>query len=172
LSADSDPLVRLGDICGVHGVKGWVKVHSYTEPRSNLADYSNWLLSASGRQRLVHVEAATMSGKNLIAKLPGVDDRDAAQALIGTEIFVRKSELPACAPGEYYWADLQGLEVRSLSGAVLGIVTGLIATGANDVLVVSGPRAGLIPYIAGSIVHRVDLEAGLMVVDWDASFWE
>jgi 16S rRNA processing protein RimM len=172
VSADPAPVIRLGEICGVHGIKGWVKVHSFTEPRSNLLAYRDWLLDAEGQRWSVRVEAATVSGRNVIAKLAGVDDRDAAQALVGTLVFIPRSELPPCAPGEYYWADLEGLEVRSLSGAVLGTVAGLIATGANDVIVLSGPGARLIPYIAGQIVRSVDLEAGVMVVDWDASYWE
>ena len=164
--------MRLGEICGVHGVKGWVKVRSFTEPRSNLIDYRDWLLDTGGQRRFVHVESATVAGRNVIAKLQGVDDRDVAQALIGSVVFVRRSDMPQCAPGEYYWADLEGLEVRSVSGAVLGTVSGLIATGANDVIVLSGPEERLIPFIADRIVRRIDLDAGIMIVDWDPSYWE
>lgn len=172
MSADPAPLIRLGEVCGVHGIKGWVKVRSFTEPRTNLISYRDWLLDADGRQRTVRVEDATVAGGNVIAKLAGIDDRDAAQTLIGAAVFVRRADLPPCEPGEYYWADLEGLEVRSLSGAVLGTVAGLTATGANDVIVLSGPGGRLIPYIAGQIVRSVDLEAGVMIVDWDASYWE
>lgn len=172
MNADPAALVRLGEICGVHGVKGWVKVRSFTEPRSNLTSYRDWLLDTGGRRRFVHVEAASVAGRNVIAKLEGIDDRDLAQELIGSVVFVRRSEMPRCAPGEYYWADLEGLEVRSLSGEVLGTVARLIETGANDVIVLSGPEGRLIPCIADRVVRQVDLDAGVMVVDWDASFWE
>ena len=172
MNADPAALVRLGEVCGVHGIKGWVKVRSFTEPRSNLIAYRDWLLEAGGRSRPVHVEDAAVAGGNVIAKLEGVDDRDVARKLIGSLIFVRRAELPRCAPGEYYWADLEGLEVRTVSGAVLGTVAGLIATGANDVIVLAGREGRMIPYIADQIVRRVDLEARFMIVDWDASFWE
>jgi 16S rRNA processing protein RimM len=172
VNADPAAVIRLGEVCGVHGVKGWVKVRSFTEPRTNLIDYRDWLLDTGGQRRTVHVESATVAGRNVIAKLEGVDDRDDAQALIGSVVFVRRSEMPRCAPGEYYWADLEGLEVRSLSGAILGTVAGLIATGANDVIVLSGAEGRLIPYVPDRIVREVDLEAGVIVVDWDASFWE
>jgi 16S rRNA processing protein RimM len=172
VNADPAAVIRLGEVCGVHGVKGWVKVRSFTEPRSNLIEYRDWLLDTDGRRRTVHVESATVAGLNVIAKLEGVDDRDVAQGLIGSLVFVRRSELPQCAPGEYYWADLEGLEVRTLSGAVLGTVAGLIATGANDVIVLAGDERRLIPYVPDRIVRKVDLEAGVIIVDWDASFWE
>jgi 16S rRNA processing protein RimM len=172
VSADPAPVIRLGEVCGVHGIKGWIKVHSFTEPRTNLLAYRDWLLDSGGRRWSARVEAATVAGKNVIAKLAGVDDRDAAQTLVGTLVLIPRSELPPCAPGEYYWADLEGLEVLSVSGSALGTIAGLIATGANDVIVLSGPGERLIPYIAGQIVRSVDLEGGVMIVDWDASYWE
>lgn len=172
MSADPAAVIRLGEVCGVHGVKGWVKVRSFTEPKSNLIGYRDWLLDTGGQRRNVHVESATVAGRNVIAKLQGVDDRDVAQALIGSAVFVRRSEMPQCAPGEYYWADLEGLEVRSSSGALLGTVAGLIATGANDVIVLAGAEGRLIPYVPDRIVREVNLEAGFIIVDWDASYWE
>ena len=170
--ADPAAVVRLGEVCGVHGIKGWVKVRSFTEPRSNLIAYRDWLLDTGGRRRIVHVEDASVAGGNVIAKLEGVDDRDVAQALIGSVVFVRRSEMPRCAPGEYYWTDLEGLEVRTLTGDVLGTVAGLIETGANDVIVLAGTEGRLIPCIADQVIRQVDLEAGVIIVDWDASFWE
>lgn len=170
MSADSERAVRLGEIAGVHGVRGWVKVHSFTRPRANLTRYPDWLLETAGRQRAVRVEACRVSGRNLIAKLGGVDDRDAAFELIGAGISVRRSALPALAPGEYYWADLEGLAVVAASGERFGTVLGLIATGANDVLVLDGER--LIPFVPDETVKSVDLEAGQIVVDWQTSYWE
>lgn len=172
MSADSDRVVRLGEISGVHGVRGWVKVLSFTEPRSNLLDYSTWQLEQGSHQLEVKVEAARESGKRLIAKLHGFDDRDAAAELIGASIAVRRSALPALAPGEYYWADLEGLAVRNVDGVQLGRVERLMATGANDVLVLDGGGERLIPYIEGETVRSVDIEAGEIVVDWEASYWD
>jgi 16S rRNA processing protein RimM len=170
VSAESSPVVRLGEIAGIHGVKGWVKVLSFTEPRTNLLEYREWVLEQGDQTRLVRVEAASESGKRLIAKLEGVDDRDSAGELIGAAIGVARQAMPSCEPGEYYWADLEGLTVVNLEGERLGKVDRLIATGANDVLVLDGER--MIPFIGDAIVRRVDLEAGEIVVDWDAGFWE
>lgn len=171
MSAEPNRLVRLGEICGVYGVRGWVKLFSFTDPRTNLLDYSDWLLEHDGGSRRVHVESARQSGRHLIAKLEGVDDRDAALTLIGAVISVERSRLPPCAPGEYYWADLEGLEVRNESGASLGRVERLLATGANDVLVLDGGDR-MIPFVTDRIVRSVDLSAGVIVVDWDESYWD
>lgn len=172
VSARSERIIRLGQITGAHGVKGWVGVRSYTEPRTNLFEYRRWLLEQDDQLRTVAVEALQESGRKLIAKLQGIDDRETAAALAGAGIGVRRRDMPAPSPGEYYWADLEGLAVLSLSGQPLGTVDRLLATGANDVLVLEGPDQHMIPFIEGDTVHRVDLDAGEIVVDWDPAFWE
>jgi 16S rRNA processing protein RimM len=169
---EPDRVIRLGQITGAHGVKGWIKVHSFTKPRTNLLDYREWQLEHRGREWTVAVMAGRESGRKLIAKLAGIDDRDAAAELAGAAISVRRSELPELAADEFYWADLVGLEVQNTAGDRLGTVTGLIETGANDVLVLDGSDQHLIPFARGETVLRVDLENGEIIVDWDASFWE
>jgi 16S rRNA processing protein RimM len=158
-------LVTLGRISGVHGVKGWVKVHSYTEPRENIAGFGVWIVSRRGAASALEVEDSRSGGGHVLAKLKGIDDRDEARGWIGAEIAVERAALPQCAPGEYYWADLEGLEVRTLGGEALGKVDHLLATGSNDVLVLD--RAGrLIPFVPGSVIRSVDLDAGVIVADW------
>ena len=165
-------VVRLGEVAGVHGVRGWVKVISYTEPRTNLFHYSPWLLEHAGNRRAVAVEATREAGNRLIAKLAGYDDRDGAASLVGCGIDVPRQLLPECAPGEYYWSDLEGLEVIAASGSVLGRVERLQATGANDVLVLDPDGRRMIPFVQGSVVLDVDLARGRIVVDWDPAYWE
>jgi 16S rRNA processing protein RimM len=165
-SERADGFVRLGYICGVHGVKGWIKVHSYTEPRGNIVDYTDWMLERDSRRWQAALEHGKCDGKNVLAKLDGIDDRDAAGDLIGTEIMVARDALPPCGPGEFYWADLEGLEVVTGEGRALGRVDHLLATGANDVLVVRGETEQLIPFVLDSVVREVDLAAGRIVVDW------
>jgi 16S rRNA processing protein RimM len=172
VNARSDRAVRLGYINGVFGVKGWVKVHSFTDPRDNLIDYRDWQLDHRGARRPVRVEQAKLSGKNVLVKLEGIDDRDAAADLIGAKINIPRSALPPLEEGEYYWTDLEGLRVRTAGGEVLGSVERLISTGANDVLVLDGGKNRLIPFVPGRVVLQVDLEAGEIEVDWEASYWE
>jgi len=90
----------------------------------------------------------------------------------GQEIAVRREQLPAAEEGEYYWVDLVGLRVETLDGSELGRVDHLMATGANDVLVVEGERQRLIPFVTGHIVKDVDLDAGVIRVDWQADYLE
>lgn len=156
----------------MHGVQGWVKVLSFTEPRTNLLNYRDWQLSYEGGHQAVRVEAGQASGKRLIAKIAGIDDRDRAAELVGAMIEVSRAAMPPLAPGEYYWADLEGLEVTDLAGKRLGSVSRVLATGANDVLILDGSTERMIPFVANSIVKSVDLAAGEIVVDWDESFWE
>jgi len=171
----SDPpgaeMVTVGRIAGLHGVRGWVKVYSYTEPRENILTYSPWYLRREGRWQAHALAGGRRQGKGVTAHLEGFDERDAAAALMGVEIAVRRDQLPATAANEYYWSDLIGLEVVDASGAALGRVDHLLETGANDVLVVrEGELERLIPYVPQVVVRRVDLAAGRIEVDWDPAW--
>jgi 16S rRNA processing protein RimM len=170
VSAKGGKLVTVGRVSGVHGVKGWLKIHSYTEPRGNVAGFPVWVVRRGEREQLLAVEEARAQGRSVVAKLAGIDDRDAALEWVGAQIAVERAQLPPSAPGEYYWTDLEGLEVRASDGEVLGTVDHLLATGSNDVLVIAGERQRLIPFVLGDVVRSVDLEAGLIVVDWPADF--
>jgi 16S rRNA processing protein RimM len=171
VSAEPDRVIELGEVTGAHGVKGWIKLHSFTEPRTNLLDYPSWLLDRDGEWRAFVVESGQEAGRRLIAKLAGIDDRDSAAALTGVRVGVPRSAMPEPGPGEYYWADLEGLAVRNLEGASLGTVERLLATGANDVLVLAG-SGRMIPFVEGDTVREVDLAGGEILVDWDPSYWE
>ena len=167
----SEKFVLLGKIVGVHGVRGELKLESYTEPRMQIFRYQPWLLrSASGEKQITECHGRAQ-GKGLVAELPGIADRDAAAALVGEEIWVARSALPAAKPGEYYWSDLEGLEVVTTEGVSLGKVSHLVATGANDVLVVKdGKRERLIPFLLDRFVTEVDLPSARLTVDWDVDF--
>ena len=167
----SDGRVLLGKIVGLFGVDGWVKVESYTEPRTQIFKYRPWLLKRSAGETEVEGAHGRAQGKGLVANLPGVEGRDAAAELIGAEIWVRRSALPRARRGEYYWVDLEGADVVTTEGRVLGKVSHLFATGANDVMVVrDGERERMIPFVLKKFVHEVDLDAGRITVDWDPDF--
>lgn len=166
-----EKFVLLGKIVGVHGVRGELKLESYTEPRTRIFRYQPWRLRSANGERLIDGCRGRTQGKGIVAELPGVGDRDAAAALVGEEIWVARSALPALPPGEYYWSDLEGLGVVTTAGTPIGTVSHLIATGANDVLVVrDAERERLIPFLVGSFVTDVDLDAARIVVDWDPDF--
>jgi len=162
--------VILGRVSGVFGVKGWLKVQSYTEPRDNIVGFGAWTLRMNGVDHAFDVEEGHSHAGSVVAKLHGLDDRDRARDWIGADIVVLREQLPKIAAGELYWTDLEGLEVRTTTGTVLGTVDHLLATGGNDVLVLDSSPRLLIPFVAGDVVKEVDLKAGLIVVDWSPDF--
>lgn len=164
--------VLVGRIVGLYGVQGWLKIESWTEPRTRIFDYQPWrLAAAAGTETEVKGVRGRPQGKGLIASLPQVNDREQAAALIGMDIYVDRELLPPPGKDEFYWVDLEGLEVVTVEGVKLGRVSHLFATGANDVVVVKdGERERLIPFVQGSYVRTVDLSGGSMVVDWDPEF--
>ena len=133
-----------------------------------ILEYQPWLLGED--RKPVKLVDGRKQGKGMAALLPGYNDREQAAALVGQQIFVGRDQMPLTEEDEYYWSDLEGLEVHTTNGEVLGRVDRMMETGANDVLVVRGDRERLVPFIQGQYVVRVDLEAGLIVVDWDPGF--
>ena len=160
--------VTLGHVSGVFGVKGWLKVRSYTVPPGNIVAFAAWTLVQRTTTATFEVEAGREHGNGVVAKLRGLNDRDRAAEWVGAEVRVERERLPALAPGEFYWVDLEGLEVRTMAGAVLGRVTGLTATPGHDLLMIGGAPERLIPFVMGQTIRAVDIEAGVIVVDWSA----
>lgn len=161
-------LVPLGWISGVFGVQGWVKVHSDTEPREEILEYGPWRLrQEDGAWREFRVMDGRRHGQTVVARLEGIEDRSEARALNGALIAVERKRLPPPGEGEYYWTDLEGLEVETLDGQRLGRVSKLFRTGANDVMVVEGDRQRLVPFVLETFVRQVDFDAGVIRVDWN-----
>ncbi|MCW8956272.1 MAG: ribosome maturation factor RimM [Gammaproteobacteria bacterium] len=170
MANSTDELLELGKISGVFGVKGWVKVHSYTDPREGIVEYGSWLIKHKGAWQQVELEAGQRQGKTVIAKLKGVDDRDQAMLYMGAKIAIRPDQLADLQDDEYYWHDLEGMRVINEQGIELGTVNHMMETGANDVMVVEGERERLIPFTQGHAVIKVDLSTRVIRVDWDADF--
>lgn len=159
----------VGEIAGVYGVKGWLRIRSFTEPLENILAYRPWRIGAEGAWSEAPKAVGRRHGRGLIVSFEGVTERDAASRLVGKLIAVSRAQLPD-SDGEFYWADLEGLKVETSAGRMLGTVDHLVETGANDVLVVKGERQRLIPFLRGRVVLEVDLQAGRIVVDWDPDF--
>lgn len=164
-------MVLMGRVLGAFGVRGELKIESFADPVSAILRYLPWLLrDARGNERTLDGVRGRETAKGVVASLPGVDDRDAADAMRGTEILVPRDTLPPPAPGEYYWVDLEGLRVVTLEGVELGTVSHLVATGANDVLVVHGERERMLPFVEPQFVKSVDFGSRTITVDWDPEF--
>lgn len=173
--------VSLARIGAPHGVKGWVKVQSYTQPRDNIREYRDFLVRRVSRAGqpgeagpvALELDEIRPLGKSLIAHVVGYDTPEQSRALTGLELGVDRRQLPELEAGEYYWHELQGLKVSTLDGRILGQVASLIETGANDVLVVDPSEDSiddeqrLIPWVPEQYIMEVDLAAGSLQVDWE-----
>lgn len=160
--------VLLGRITGLFGVRGWVKVFSYTDPRDAVLSYGPWWLRRDGGDwRQVPLAEGRRHGRGVIARLEGYDDRDQAAALLEADIAVAPEALPEPPQGQYYWHELEGLEVVHRDGSRLGRVARVLETGANDVLVTEGDRERLIPFVPGKVILDVDRANGVIHVDWE-----
>lgn len=174
MSQDKDYL-ELGKIVGVWGVKGWIKLHSFTRQRIGIAEYNTWHLrpSRGGEAfQAYNVLACREQGQGVVAQLESIADRNQAEALSGFKIFIAKSDLPDLPQGEFYWHQLIGLTVMNESG-VIATVKRILETGANDVLVcknaVENGAEILIPYTSETVLD-INTEKGEMLVDWDPAY--
>ena len=156
-----------GRITGAHGVRGWVRVFSHTSPMEGILGYAAWQLRAGGGAQERGLETGRRMGRRLAAKLAGIDDRAAAHALAGAEVWIATAQFAPLPAGEYYHHELLGLAVADQGGAELGRVADILETPAHAVLVVAGAQEILIPYVAGATVLAVDLAAGRIRVRWD-----
>ena len=164
-------LINVGEISGVFGIKGWVKIFSLTDPRENILSYSPWLLKKNGEIKEVWPVDGKRQGKSIVAKIDGVSDRNDAESYYGWEILIKKNQLPETEEGVFYWTDLVGLSVETELGVAFGKVSSLLETGANDVLVVNdGEQERLIPFINHQVIKKIDLDNKQMIVDWDPDF--
>ena len=182
---ESEQYYILGKISGFYGVKGWVKLYSYTDPRDNIVKYSSLNIKLPGQQcsaeqwQTIKLDAGKIHGKGVIANFSGYDTREAAASLIGSELSVQRGDFKPSAQDEYFWADLIGLQVINLEGIELGLVSRLMETSANDVLVVKAFESGaetqseeeiLIPFVQPLYIKGVDLKSGVISVDWHADW--
>ncbi|WP_223669380.1 ribosome maturation factor RimM [Kangiella shandongensis] len=171
MSEAFDPII-VGKLNGAYGIKGWVKVYSHTSPKENILNYKPWYLKLNGQWQEVAVLNGREQGKTIVAQLEGCDDRNMAESYHGIDIAIAKSQLPELEQGEYYWRELIGLNVVNQSGEQLGQIKKLMETGANDVLIVKTPKGAelLIPYVPDYSIINVDLQAGIMTVDWESDY--
>jgi 16S rRNA processing protein RimM len=166
----------IGQITAVFGVKGWLKVFSYTDPREGILNYRDWTLDLDGKRIPVKLEEGRRQGQGIVVRLKSINDRNDALKYCGADVKVATRELPELPDGEFYWFQLEGLEVYTVEGDCLGTVHHLLETGSNDVLVVHASpdsvdqRERLIPYLPDQVVKEVDLTDGRLVVSWDLEF--
>lgn len=175
----ASPKIVVGQIVGVFGVKGWIKIKSFTDPIDNIVRYQPWFLALPHGLKEYVVEDYVQRPQGIVVKFKGIDDRDQGLALGKANVQVAREQLADLEVGEYYWSQLTGLRVITQFGGEnrdLGVVHSLLETGSNDVLVVRGDanamdlQERLVPYLPGQFVIDVNLELGVIRVDWDPEF--
>ena len=169
--------VTLGKVGAVYGIKGWLKIHSFTDDQEAILDYFPWSLKLGNKVQSVEITDWRKHNNGLVVKVAGIDDRDIAQKLVGSEIFVSEDALSDLPEGEFYWRDLIGMAVVTDKGYDLGHVSDIMETGANDVLVVKanlkdgfGKKERLIPYLMDQVILSISAEDKQICVDWDPGF--
>jgi len=165
VSGDTSSLIELGVVGAPFGVRGWVKLRSFTDPPDRLLQHRGLQLKVGGTWTAYKIEASGRSGGQLTAKLSGVNDRDQAQSLRGAAIGVPRSELPQRDDKDFYRADLIGCEVVNLAGVHLGTVRHFVETPAQVLMVVRGEQEFWVPAVPQHL-RRVDLQARRVIVDW------
>lgn len=164
-------MVVMGRIVAPFGIKGWVKIQPFADDALDWGGMPEWWLAGSddapeSAWKAYRLHECRAHGNILVAALDGVDDRNASEALKGMFVGAPRSALPATTEDEFYWADLTGLAVVNTAGEALGTVSGLMSTGAHDILqVVDGDVERLIPFVKAYVLE-VDGAAGLIRVDW------
>lgn len=161
--------VAIGKFGKAFGVRGWIKVHSFTTPQENILDLVPWQIEKNGQWQELPIEAHKIHHQNIVIKLKNINDVDTIKLYTNLNIFIDHALLPKLAKNEYYWDDLIGLKVTNKEGSELGIIDHLFGTGSNDVMVVKGKKEHLIPYLK-NVIMKVDLEQQTIFVDWDENF--
>lgn len=183
-----DDAVEVGRIVDAWGVKGWIKVQSYSADPQALFSSKRWFLQppedkfakprppgAPAWPKLLRVSQAKDHGDVVVAQVQDVADRSAAEALKGGRLFVSRASFPTAEANEFYWVDLVGLDVFNREGARLGVVVDLLDTGAHSVLRIEDASVGtkaaerLIPFVE-AYIDAVDLPAKRITVDWSAEW--
>ena len=172
--------ITLGIISAVYGVKGWVKIHSYTSPVENILNYKRWMIHRNDTIELVNIDQSRRHGKGLVAHIVDCNDRELAKRYCNSEIMVNADEMPDTSDDDIYWHQLEGLSVffhdKAGNGVLLGTINYLMHTGANDVAVISpiegslDKRERLIPWLIGTVVLEVNSDKKFIRVDWDPEF--
>lgn len=166
--------VLVGTIGKPYGIKGWVKVNSYTEPVSNILDYQPWYLEAPRKSSfsptLIEIIDSRLHGQQILMLFANCTTPESACLYTNYKIYVDRKRFFPLAEREYYWTDLEGLKVYTCENVYLGIIQTIFATGANDVLVIVDKKRHLIPFLLDQTIKSIDLENKIMIVDWDVAF--
>ncbi len=165
--AIEEPMLCIGKVGAPWGVKGFVRVSSFTEDPESILEYQPLWLNRKGMWSECDIEEYKVTPKAIYVRFAGIDDRSEAEKLTHLDIYMPKSCLPECGPSQYYWTDLEGLKVYDTQDELLGVCEYLYATPAYDNMVVAKEKKKVhIPFVMDKFVKGVDVEQGRITVDW------
>jgi len=162
--------VVVGKFGRPQGIKGLVRVISFTEPRENVLSYPNWSMQLRGVWHDVKRTHDDITPQHLLTRIEGYTTREQVAELTNATIAVPKTALPSLEDGVFYWHQLVGMQVVHEQGQILGTIESIFATGSNDVLVVVGEKKRLIPYLLDDVIQNINTDTGTMTVCWDLDF--
>ena len=168
--ADVSDWVVIGRFGRVHGIKGNIIVHSFTEPTDNIQQYMPWHAYINQKWQPIKINRIIVNAKHILAHIDGYETVEQASVLTNVDIGISRDKLQPLTEGEFYWHELVGMQVVNLAHEELGQVDSIMPTGSNDVLVVEGEKRHLIPYLLDQFVIRIDKDKHLITVDWDSDF--
>ena len=165
---EDDKKIYLGKITGVHGIKGWLKIQSFSSPPENILTYPSWIINNQGEEDFYSIEQGRKQNNKIVVKLENIDNRNTAESLKNSKIQILRSDLPKLSNENYYWSDLVGLSVLNSEEKVIGKIESLIETGANDVMVIITLKDEriLIPFVMHEIIKEVNVELNYIKIDW------
>ncbi|MGP1947353.1 MAG: ribosome maturation factor RimM [Arsenophonus sp. NC-PG7-MAG3] len=169
--------IALGKLGSAHGIRGWIRIFSFTENTEDIFEYQPWFIHYSGQWQQLELECWKHHNQDFIIKIKHINDRISANLMTNCEIIADSVQLPVLEGNEYYWKDLIGCQVITTKGYSLGYVKNLIETGSNDILVIKinlkdrfSIKERLIPFLDEQVIKNVDLLTKTIKVDWDIDF--
>jgi 16S rRNA processing protein RimM len=164
-----EKFVIVGRLGRPHGIQGWMRIISFTEPEESILNYPEWFIARGDLWEPIELEEYKLQSGMILVKFPGCDNPEQARLYTNANIAITRDQLPSLDENDFYWTDLEGLTVINKQGAELGVIDHLFATGSNDVMVVKGVVEHLVPYIK-HVILEVDLKNKRMLVDWEEDF--
>ncbi len=156
--------ILIAKIQAHQGLNGWLKVYSYSETKQKFSEYKYFFIQKDNNTIRLDIEDISI-GKSIKVKFKNFNCREDSQDYIGEEIFINEDQLDVLEANQFYWNELIGLTAYLNNGKKIGIVSDIIETGSNDVLVIKGEEEILVPYVFGESVMEVVVEEKKIIIN-------
>jgi len=159
--------VVVGRLGQAYGIKGWLKLQSFTAPEDNIFKYAPWYIKHSRGYEPITITEFKPHSKGFVIHLSHCNDRTTAQTLVGFDIVIEQKQLPLLKEGEFYLVELEGMEVKTTTGLLLGTLSYFLPVGDTEVMVIEGEKQHLVPFLMDHFVKDINKKEKYIIVDWD-----